>query len=308
MQQLLDEAELALREGRLSAADGTGARQRFEAAQALDADRGEASAGLMRVAAAALMQARSHSLADRFDEARAALALARELQVPRAQADAVGNELRLREAEHAGVDVLLRQASAALATAQPEAALPLYSKVLALLPNNTLALEGREDALSEWLQQARVALAKGDLAASAALIAQVREYDGGHVDLPAAQAELARAAEVRRALADADLRRERLDEAAAGYRAVLAAAAADAAAEQGLQRNRGRVCAACGRGRRRFRFRRRRRFAGQGAANWRRKPSKSGKPNRRWRARANRVRASLPPCLRRSATAACSRC
>ncbi len=236
VQQLLDEAELALREGRLSAADGTGARQRFEAAQALDADRDEASAGLMRVAAAALMQARSHSLADRFDEARAALALARELQVPRAQADAVGNELRLREAEHAGVDVLLRQASAALAAGQPEAALPLYRKVLALLPNNTLALEGREDALSERLQQARQALAKGDLAGSAALIAQVREYDGGHVDLPAAQAELARAAEVRRARADADLRRERLDEAAAGYRAVLAAVAGDAAAGQGLQR------------------------------------------------------------------------
>ena len=48
VQRLLDDAGQALNEGRLSAADGTGARQRFEAAQALDSDRSEAREGLAR--------------------------------------------------------------------------------------------------------------------------------------------------------------------------------------------------------------------------------------------------------------------
>ena len=55
--RLLSEGEAALLAGHLSAADGSGARQRFEAAQALDSDRVEARAGLARVAAAALDQA-----------------------------------------------------------------------------------------------------------------------------------------------------------------------------------------------------------------------------------------------------------
>ncbi|TMN16536.1 hypothetical protein FF950_18480, partial [Pseudoxanthomonas sp. X-1] len=39
VQALLDQGEAALKQGRLSAADGSGARQRFEAALALDNDR-----------------------------------------------------------------------------------------------------------------------------------------------------------------------------------------------------------------------------------------------------------------------------
>ncbi len=236
VQRLLDEAETALGQGRLSAADGSGARQRFEAAQALDSDRSEARAGLTRVAKAALVQARGHLRANRFEEARASLSLARELQVPRADADAVADELRRRESAHAGVDALVREAKAAQAAGKLETALPLYQRVLALQPNHTVALEGREDALSESLQQARQALARGDLARGAALVAQAREYDAGHVDLPEAQAQLARAVEQRRLRADADLRRKRLEEALTGYRLVLAASAGDAAAEQGIER------------------------------------------------------------------------
>lgn len=236
VQRLLDQAEVALRQGRLSLADGTGARQRFEAAQALDSDRSEARDGLSRVAQAAVAQARSHAQADRFEQARASLALARELQVPRAEADAVAHQLRQRESAHAGVDQLVHQADDARARGQLEAALPLYQRVLALQSTHTGALEGREDALSELLQQARRAMAAGDLAHGAGLIAQARENDGGHVDLPDAQAQLARAVELRRRRADDDLRRQRLEAALAGYRQVVEAVAGDASAGQGIER------------------------------------------------------------------------
>ena len=236
VQRLLDDADAALEKGHLSAIDGTGARQRFEAAQALDTDRNEARTGLVRVAEAALVQARAQLQGGRFDEARASLALARELQAPRGQVDAVANALRERESAHAGVDGLLVQASAAQAEGDHTTALSLYQRVLALQPTHTVALEQREDALSDVLQQANRALAKGDLAAGAGLIAQVRGFDAGHVELPDGEARLARAVEQRRQRADAELRRKRTEQALAGYRAVLEASPGDAAAKQGIQR------------------------------------------------------------------------
>lgn len=236
VQRLLDEAEVALRQGKLEAADGTGARERFEAALALDSDRGEARDGLARVAQAAVAQARSQVQANRFEPARRSLALARELQVPRADADAVAAELRRREAADAGLDQLVAQAEAARAAGQLEVALPLYQRVLALQPTHTAALEGREDALSDLLQRARTAIASGDLPLGAALVARARDSDGGHVELPEAQAQLARAVEQRRRRADGQLGRKRMEPALADYRQVLAAAPGDTGAMQGIER------------------------------------------------------------------------
>ncbi|MET1162512.1 MAG: hypothetical protein ABWY48_08205 [Pseudoxanthomonas sp.] len=236
VQRLLQEAEQALRQGRLSAADGTGARQRFEAAQALDSDRSEARDGLARVGQAAIVQARAHLQENRFEPARQSLALARDLQVPRAATEAIASQLRQREAANAGLDVLMRQADTAKSRAEPAVALPIYQRVLALQPTHTAALEGREDALSELLQQASQAIGKGELQQGSALIAQAQQFDAGHVDLPEAKAQLGRALERRLRDADADLRRKRLEPALAGYRSVLAASADDAAAQQGIER------------------------------------------------------------------------
>lgn len=239
VQSLLDEGDAALRAGHLA-----GARQKYEAAQALDGDRNEARTGLARVANAALGQARAATQAGDFARASQALALARELQAPRAETEAVANGLREREAAGAGIAQLLQQAEAARAAhrldGDDSAALPLYRRVLALQPNRTEALEGREDALSDLLQQARQALAGGELERGAALIAAAQGYDSGHVDLPEAQALLSRAVERRRQHADADLRRQRMPQALAGYREVQSLAAGDArqsaAAARGIER------------------------------------------------------------------------
>lgn len=193
-QALREEAEQALAEGRLSNEDGRGARELFEAALAMDPDRVEARQGLARVALAALEQARIALAADRFDDARRDLALARALSVPRAEADALADALRQREAGHAGVDRLFAHAEEAHAAGRLDggvgSALPLYAHVLALEPTHPGALRGREDALAELLAQAREALRAGDVAEAGRLVGTVRTYDPGHVDLPDTLARL----------------------------------------------------------------------------------------------------------------------
>ncbi|MCF7221973.1 hypothetical protein [Marilutibacter chinensis] len=237
-QQLRTEAEQALSEGRLSAADGSGARELYEAALALEPDRLEARAGLARVARQALAQARTAMDAGRYPDAYRALALARELGVPRADADETAERLRERQAAHADVDQWLVSAASALKaghlSGDERAALPLYRRVLALQPNRTEALEGREDALSALLQHAWSAMRDGDLAAAGRRIEQAREFDAGHAELPDATAELARLVELRHERARAALRRDRLDDARRLWREVLAVDGEDAAARQGL--------------------------------------------------------------------------
>jgi tetratricopeptide (TPR) repeat protein len=237
-QALRMQAAQALAQGRLSAADGSGARELYEAALAMDPDRNEAREGLMQVAQAALAQARKAIAAGRFDDAHQDLALAQALSVPRAQADAVAAQLREREAARAGIAQLLARAAQARAEhrldGNADAALPLYQRVLALQPERVEALEGREDALADLLQQARQALARGELSAAATTIAAARGYDAGHGDLPDAEAALARALEQARQQADGERRRGRLGQAADRYRALLAIDAGDSAARQGL--------------------------------------------------------------------------
>src|SRR5690606_28479075 len=238
-QALRAQAELALEQGRLTAADGTGARELYEAALAMDPDRDEARAGLARVAGAALAQARAATGQGRFADAHAALRLARALSVPRDDAERVASVLREREAAHAGLTDLLARADAARQagrlTGDAAAALPLYRRILVLQPDNTRALEGREDALGELLQQARAQLRQGDLAAAVAAVGVATGYDPGHVDLPDTRARLNEELDDVRRNAAEDLRAGRLERAAERYR-LLAEAGQQGDADEGLER------------------------------------------------------------------------
>ena len=257
-QQLRADAALALAQGRLTAADGHGARELYEAALALDPDRADARAGLARVGEAALDQARRALAERRYADAHRAVALARELAVPTTRVDAVAAALRQSEAAHAGIEKLLLQAAAARAAGRLDAgadsALPLFERVLALQPTHTQALEGREDTLADLLQQARQALLEGDLATAAAIVHRALAADPGHVELPGALAALGEAADERRRRADADLRRDRLGPALDGYRAVLVVDPDDTGAARGLDRLAAAYAARSGRLAADFRF------------------------------------------------------
>lgn len=198
---LRTQAAVALVAGRLSVADGSGARELYEAALALEPDQVEAREGLSRVALAALAQAEAHARAGREAQARIALRLARELDAPKARIDATEALLRMDDAAQAGIGALLDAAESAHATGRlqdgVDAALPLYQRVLALQPRNQRAVEGREDALSDLLQPIPGLLARGDLADAVARVHAAERFDPGHVDLPASRAALARALEQR---------------------------------------------------------------------------------------------------------------
>ncbi|WP_386747156.1 hypothetical protein [Agrilutibacter niabensis] len=237
-ERLRQEGARALAQGRLTAADGSGARELYTAALALDPDRADARAGLDRVGQAALAQARAAIARRQFAQAHAALQLADELSVPRAQAGALREQLRRNEAASVGIGDLLEQAASARAAGKLEGsdgALPLYQRVLELQPDHTQALEGREDTLSDLLQQARDRLEAGDLAAAAVIVLRVQAADAGHVELPDALAALARAAETRRREADRQLRSGQLAQALEGYDAALLVDPEDAEAMRGAR-------------------------------------------------------------------------
>ncbi|NUS39038.1 MAG: hypothetical protein HOQ02_08445, partial [Lysobacter sp.] len=183
-QALLAQAGHALAQGRLSSADGRGARELYQAALAIDPDRNDARAGLARVGTAALAQAGRDIAAGRYSDAHAHVQLAREVSMPRAQVERMATRLREREAAQIGIASLLARAAAARTAHHlddgPEAALPLYERVLVLQPDRVEALEGREDAIADLLQQARAALQHGALGDAATLIASARRYDAGH--------------------------------------------------------------------------------------------------------------------------------
>jgi tetratricopeptide (TPR) repeat protein len=237
-ERLRHEAGRALAAGRLTADDGSGARELYAAALALDPDRADARAGLDRVGQAALVQARAAIARRQFARAHEALQLADDLSVPRAQANALREQLRRNEAGSVGIDQLLQQAAAARAAGKLEGgdgALPLYQRVLELQPDRTQALEGREDTLSDLLQQARDGLVAGDLAAATVIVRRVQAADAGHVELPDALAALARAGETRRRQADRQLRDGQLEQALEGYGAALLVDPEDAEALRGVR-------------------------------------------------------------------------
>lgn len=237
-QQALSEADAALARGHLSAADGSGARELYEAALAMDPDRPGPRQGLANVARAALDVARRETGAGNFTAAHDALRLARELSAPRADTDAVAAALREREIAGAGLDELWERAEEAYRDGRlhgaNDAALPLYRRILRLDPAHLGALRGRDDAVAELLQQARASLRGGELAEAAALIALSSGFDPGHMDLPDTRARLTEEYDAILALAGEELENGRLERAAELYRALLAMDADDDSAAAGL--------------------------------------------------------------------------
>ena len=233
IQQLRGEAEAALQAGRLSAPNGRGARELFEAAIALDPDRPEARAGLARVGRAALVEAARATQSGRFAHAHRHLALAVALSLPRTQTDAVARRLRQRETDLGDVARTLAQADAALASGQLESALDHYVRVQRLMPAQTRALEGREDVLTALLARAHGQIASGQLDRASASIARARAADPGHIDLAETMATLSQAVDALQRDADRDLRQGRLARALQRQELLLRVDPGDARARAG---------------------------------------------------------------------------
>ncbi len=218
-EELQMRAEAALQAGRLTAEDGNGARELFEAALALQPDQVQAREGLARVALAALARAEQEIGQKRYPAARADLQLAQALDAPRAQVEPILAALQEYQADNSGIDDLLARAASARDAGRLDqdevSALPLYQRVLAMQPRNQRAIEGREDALTDLLLPAQAALERGDAQTVAGLLQRARRFDPGHVDLPALQAGLAQLVEARAQRVDALVGKQSFERAAA---------------------------------------------------------------------------------------------
>lgn len=228
----IDQAHQALARGELSNADGSGAREQFQAVLARDPDHPGARAGMAAVREAAIAQAREALAANDAPRARSRIALARAMAAPAADLSLL--ELDIQRIESTGADVADKLERARAAHAQglleqvPNGALALYSDVLLLQPDNALALQGRQEILSGLLQQAEAALERGEVRDAEALVARVVETDPSHLGLPALKARLGEVQGQRQRIVDealqlaaSDLRAGRFEAAAGGYLALL---------------------------------------------------------------------------------------
>lgn len=240
------QAAAALRAGKLTAADGSGARELYQAALARDPDDLSAREGLVRVANAALAQAQAAIDANHPDVARRDLDLARDLSAPVAAIDRVEASLRHHTGSEAQLADWLAKAAAAAQAGHLDdgdaSALALYQQALAMAPDNALVLDRRAALLSRMLAGEGALLAKGDLQGARALVDRVASVDPGHLDLPNAKSRLAAAEQQRQRdlnrlldRADADWRAHKTDAAIAIWRQALAQAPDTARAHAGLK-------------------------------------------------------------------------
>ncbi|MEO7250996.1 MAG: hypothetical protein ABIW30_00125, partial [Arenimonas sp.] len=241
LNQQLVRAQAALARGKLSAADGTGAREVFESVLAADPDQMNARQGLIDVRNAAIARAQLALGGHRRLEATQNLALAQALSAPEVQLQSLRAQLRDLENALGDASVLLAQASAP--GVSDDVALSLLNRALQLEPDNAIALDGRRIVLARWLTQAESKLAAGEVRAAQELVDRVVADDPAHLDLPPVQGELGEAlARVQnqqaraQLFAQADERAGNLDRAAARYLTLQRNGADPATVEDDLQR------------------------------------------------------------------------
>ena len=241
MTSRIEQANAALRAGRLSAADGSGARELFESVLAVDPDQMQAREGLLAVRTAAVLRVREALATHRLQEAQRQLELARALSAPQVELEPL--QVRLVELRAASADVSGLLAKAAAPGLDEESVLSLYRRVLAIDADNAAAIEGRERLLAARLQRAHSALEAGRVREAQTLVDGVLAEDPAHLDLPPARPALGEALSALQARqaavlarAAADERRGRWDRAAARYQRLLEEDAALAGPREGLQR------------------------------------------------------------------------
>ncbi len=242
MNDRLLQAQSALAKGRLSAADGSGARELFESVLAADPDQMMARQGLTRVRDAAINRARKSMDQRRLSSARSSLALAAELSAPQVQLQPL--QARLRDLERGSGEVAGLLARANAAGASEKDALALYDRALQLDADNPAIEQARSELLSRRLARADALLGSGRVQDAQQIIAQVIDADPGNLDLPPVQARLGEAVVAqqrrRQAALSAALREEsagRLELAASHFQQLSAEPDATAAqAREALRR------------------------------------------------------------------------
>ncbi|GGA34486.1 hypothetical protein [Dyella nitratireducens] len=246
---VLHRAQVALQQGHLDGADGTSARELFEAARALEPDNDAARQGLNDVGRAEIARADAALQAGKVDEASQALTNARELLGGGSDVDRLTQEIAKAQVSSGKTDTLIAQAQQALSDNKldgPDGAAALYQRVLAAEPDNAVARHGMDQVGDAMAAQIQKALSTNDVATASAGIDRLAAVLPNYAQLPTLRASLsALQTQANSALTDAisqgndALRAGRIDgdgndTALAHFKAALAIDPNNAQAKAGL--------------------------------------------------------------------------
>lgn len=191
MTRQLEKAQAALVAGKLSAPDGSGARELFESVLASDPDQMRAKQGLLAVREAAIARAQAALAAHKLAQASENLSLAEALSAPQVQLQPL--QARLRDLQEASSDTRGLLARAKAPGVDEDEALGLYRQVLAVDADNAAAIEGRDLLLSSRLVRADKLFDAGKVSEARAIVEAVIAEDPAHTDLPPLRARLGEA-------------------------------------------------------------------------------------------------------------------
>jgi tetratricopeptide (TPR) repeat protein len=196
LNDVLSRADAALHDGHLDGNDGKSARELYEAARALEPDNDRARDGLRQVGQAEVARADAALRDGHLDDASQALNAARELLGGGSDVERLDQALAKARSANVQPDGLIERAQQALAEGRldgDDGAGPLYRQVLAIDPNNSIALHGLDKVAEGLAAQARKALDAGDRATAATIVDKLAALLPNYGDLPSLRAALVQA-------------------------------------------------------------------------------------------------------------------
>ena len=191
LNSVLEQAQQALKDGRLDGQDGTSARELFQQAAAQEPDNDRARDGLRQVGQAELSQADAALQAGQLGQAQQKAAVARELLGGGSDVDRLDTLISRAQAAQVQTVDLVEQAQQALAAGKLDGAQgagALYQRVLQADPGNAVAAHGLDQVGSALAVQAHDALESGDLAKASVSIEQLAALQPNNGALPSLRA------------------------------------------------------------------------------------------------------------------------
>jgi serine/threonine-protein kinase PpkA len=198
LNDLVARGQKALVDGKLVGTQGDSARELFQAARALDADNDLVRAGLNKVGQRLIERARVAMTRNDFATARGDLAAAAEILGGGPDVEELKAAMHAAENRNTASEELLRRADAALAAGTltgDKGASAFYQRVLDGDATNALALNGLKKVGEAVAQQARDAIAAGNVDLANQRINDLTQLSPNHPAIPELHAAIAQSHE-----------------------------------------------------------------------------------------------------------------
>ena len=190
---LIGRADKALAEGKLVGTQHDSARELFEAARTLDPDNEQARAGLGKVGAKLLEQAREALARNDLSAMKSDLDAATDVLGGGADIEQLRARLHALETRSTASEATLANADAALAAGKligGGSAVEGYQRVLDADATNALAMNGLKKVAERLVEQARAAIADGKVDAANQRIAELTGLSPNHAAIPELRADV----------------------------------------------------------------------------------------------------------------------